>query len=117
MKIYEVNNTIGRTYYASKAAATGAHRIGKFEHGEDVTTTEVEFNLTKKGVVSMLNRLSYVPPQPEPRTTIRVTANKPPVPMSPEDIDQIESWGLGEIAKKCPTTKKWLDAKEAEGED
>ena len=92
MKIYEVNNTVGRTYYASKAAAKQHQLIGELEYGEGVTTTEIEFNLTKKGVVSMLNSLSYVPPQPETRTVIRKTASKPPEPMSQEEIDEMEAW-------------------------
>jgi|TARA_A100001391_G_scaffold164800_4_gene124573 hypothetical protein len=81
MKIYEVNDTVGRTYYASKAVAKKHQLIGEFEYGEGVTTTEIEFDLTKKGVVRMLNSLSYVPPQPETRTAIRKTASKPPEPI------------------------------------
>ena len=92
MKIYEVNNTAGRTFYASNAAAKQHQLIGELEYGEGVTTTEIEFDLTKKGVVSMLNSLSYVPPQPETRTVIRKTASKPPEPMSQEDIDKLEEW-------------------------
>jgi|10_taG_2_1085330.scaffolds.fasta_scaffold04176_7 hypothetical protein len=125
MKIYEVKHVVTSEWFDNKAAALAAVKATETETtgGPLAQMITREIGSGRKAVVEFLNEmeketLNEVAQEvlSETRTVIRKTANKPPEPMSSEDIDQIESWGLGEIAKKCPTTKKWLDAKEA-GED
>ena len=125
MKIYEVKHVVTSEWFDNKAAALAAVKATETETtgGPLAQMITHEIGSGRKAVVEFLNEmeketLNEVAQEclSETRTVIRKTASKPPEPMSQEDIDELEKWGLGELAKKCPTTKKWLDAKEA-GED
>lgn len=125
MKIYEVREDTQpcSSWLATKAEALKTLKDAKKEAPDKEIRMETwEIDNSRAGIVELLNKIAFRElfhpdhDETETRTVIRKTASKPPESMSQEDIDELEKWGLGELAKKCPTTKKWLDAKEA-GED
>lgn len=122
MKIYNVTSQSDREWFSTKRDALSCVKELKSDWSasyEPIAMEVVELNLTRQGVVGLLNKVAVsVNPAAGEGTdapgAIRVTANKPPVPMSEEEINKIEAWGLGEIAKKCSATKKFLATKKAE---
>ena len=123
MKIYNVTSQSDREWFSTKRDALSCVKELKADWSasyEPIAMEVVELNLTRQGVVELLNKVAVsVNPAAAGGVTdapgaTRVTANKPPVPMSEEDINKVEAWGLGELAKKCPATKKFLATKKAE---
>jgi len=98
MKIYEVTLGADREWFSTKQGALSAIKELKAtcpEMGKPEMQT-LEVDPSKKGIVAILNKvaptINPVAPE-ETKGAIRVTANKPPVPMSEEEINQMKSWG------------------------
>lgn len=99
MKLYEIREESQpcSSWHVTKAAALQTLKdVRKEKPDTEIKMDTWDIDNTRKGIVEMLNQIAF-------RELFH-----------PELIDQLEAWGLGEIAKKCPTTREWLAAKEAE---
>jgi hypothetical protein len=144
MKLYEVREESQpcSSWHVTKAEALQTLKdVRKEKPDAEIKMDTWDIDNTRKGIVEMLNQLAFrelfhpdhdnpetpnvcsVHDAPETCTVNRVpppsytkgeTAEQPPPSMSPKVIDQLEAWGLGELAKKCSATREWLDDKEAE---
>jgi hypothetical protein len=99
MKLYEVRieSRPSSSWHATKAEALQTLKdVRKEKPDEEIKMDTWDIDNTRKGIVEMLNQIAF-------RELFH-----------PELIDQLEAWGLGELAKKWSATREGLDDKEAE---
>jgi len=83
MKIYEVSCSNNREWFDKKAAAQRALKEVKREFPEEAQFVTWDIENTRANIVHLLNQVAargINPDAPPPRTVVRVTASKPPVP-------------------------------------
>ena len=85
MKIYEVSCSNGREWFDKKAAAQRARAAYRWQSpsGEEAQFVTWDIENTRANIVHLLNQVAargINPDAPPPRTVVRVTASKPPVP-------------------------------------
>ena len=95
MKVYEVTLGSSREWFSTKQGALSSVKELRNtvpELGNPKMET-LEIELTKKGVVAVLNKVAPTinPVAPEETKTVRITANRPPVPEETRAIEAILS--------------------------